>query len=250
MQTVIQLNTARLASLLVLSASLAACGGGGSDSATQTASATQSSAASQATSPTAPASSVTPPTAPAPVDTNRAPTISGSAVTSITAGQAYNFVPTASDADSDRLQFSISSKPGWAAFDAATGRLSGVPTSADVGSYEEVEISVTDGKVSTTLPQFTITVAAATPTAQSLTLSWQPPTTNADGTALTNLNGYRILYGLQPGAYTQSVTVNSAGLTRYTIDSLQSGTYYLAMVAVNSVGAESDKSREVAVNLL
>jgi hypothetical protein len=242
MQTFIQLNAARLAGLLVLSASLAACGGGGgTESATQSASATQTST---------PAASVTPPTGQAPSGGNHAPTISGSAVTSIATGQAYNFVPAAADADSDALHFTIASKPSWATFNAATGRLSGVPTSADVGSYEEIEISVTDGKVRTTLPQFAITVAASAPTAQSVTLSWQPPTANTDGTALTNLNGYRILYGVQPGVYTQSVAVNGAGLTRYTIDNLQSGTYYVAMIAVNSTGAESEKSQELAVNLL
>jgi hypothetical protein len=66
---------------------------------------------------------------------------------SIFSGQAYNFVPAATDADHDSLQFAISSKPSWATFDAATGRLYGVP--ATVGSYEEIEISVTDGKVVT-----------------------------------------------------------------------------------------------------
>jgi len=49
---------------------------------------------------------------------------------------------------------------------------------------------------------------------QSLTVSWAPPTPNTDGTALTNLNGYRILYGKQSGVYTDSVKLNSAGLTR------------------------------------
>jgi hypothetical protein len=276
MQSSIKKQIVRLAGLIVLSASLAACGGGGSEGTTQSATAADQTAPSQPVSPTTPASPDTPtspttptspdtmppaetpapgetPTAPAnptaPVASNHAPTISGAAILSITAGQAYSFVPTANDADGDRLQFAISSKPSWATFDTATGRLSGVPTNANVGSYEEIEISVSDGKASTTLPQFAIAVAAAAPTMQSVTLSWAPPTTNTDGTALTNLNGYRILYGTQPGVYTQSVTVNSAGLTRYTLENLPSGKYYLVMVAVNSAGAESDKTKEVVVDL-
>jgi len=244
MQTSTKLHLARLAAILVLGASLAACGGGGSGdaaSAAQTSGAASSQPVTNPSAPSTPGSPTTP--------TNHAPTISGSAIVSITANQAYNFVPSASDADGDSLQFVIASKPSWATFDTATGRLSGVPTNANVGSYEEIEISVSDGKTTTALPQFAITVAAATATTQNVTLSWAPPTTNTDGSSLTNLNGYRILYGKQSGVYTNSVTLNNAGLTRYTLENLASGTYYIVMVAVNSGGAESDKSQEVAVNL-
>ena len=45
---------------------------------------------------------------------NRAPTISGSPRTSITAGTFYSFRPTASDLDGDTLTFSIQNKPTWA----------------------------------------------------------------------------------------------------------------------------------------
>ena len=60
---------------------------------------------------------------------NRAPTISGSPATSVTAGQAYNFQPTASDPDGNTLTFSIQNKPSWATFTTSTGRLSGTPAS-------------------------------------------------------------------------------------------------------------------------
>jgi Putative Ig domain len=265
MQNSIKTHIVRLAGLIMLGAALTACGGGGgSDGATQNATAANDTTPSQAvttpTSPTIPTNpGTTPSGTPAPGETptqptnpvagNHAPTIAGVAILNVTAGHTYNFVPAANDADGDRLQFAISSKPSWATFDSATGRLSGVPTIANVGSYEEIEISVSDGKSSTKLPQFAITVAASAPTVQSVTLSWAPPTTNTDGTALTNLNGYRILYGSQPGVYTETVTVSSAGITRYTLDNLQSGKYYLVMVAVNSAGAESETSKEVVVDL-
>ena len=48
---------------------------------------------------------------------NRAPTISGSPATSVTANTAYSFIPNASDPDGDDLTFSISGKPVWAVFD-------------------------------------------------------------------------------------------------------------------------------------
>ena len=45
------------------------------------------------------------------------------------------------------------------------------------------------------------------------------------------------------------VAVNSAGVTRYDIDSLPKGKVYIAMTAVNTAGAESDFSQEVAVTV-
>jgi hypothetical protein len=190
-------------------------------------------------------------TTPAPVETNHAPTISGTPPTSITVGQAYSFVPTAADADQDALRFSISSPPSWATFDTATGRLSGTPTSANVGSHEQIEISVSDGKLVAKLPQFAIVVVAnPVATTRNVRVTWQAPSVNTDGSALTDLAGYRIVYGTQPGAYTNSVPVNGTGLLDYTVENLQSGQkYYFSMVAVNAAGAESDYAQEVAVNL-
>jgi hypothetical protein len=181
---------------------------------------------------------------------NHAPTISGVPAATVASGQGYSFVPAASDADHDSLQFAISSKPSWATFDLATGRLSGVPTSANAGSYEQIEISVTDGKAVTKLPQFEIVVNAASPGVRSVQVTWQPPLTNTDGSTLTDLKGYRIVYGTEPGVYTNSVAVNGTGLATYTIDSLESGkTYYFSMVSVNTGGTESDYAQEVVVNL-
>src|SRR6478752_8125687 len=75
--------------------------------------------------------------------TDHPPTISGSPVTSGQAGTGYSFTPQANDADGDKLTFSITNKPSWANFDAATGALSGTPTA---GTFGNVTISVSDGQ--------------------------------------------------------------------------------------------------------
>ena len=180
---------------------------------------------------------------------NRAPTLAGSPPTSIKTGQTYNFVPTAKDADGNALKFAIASKPAWATFDAGTGRLWGVPTSTQTGSYEDIRISVTDGKASAKLPLFAITVQPGTAAPQNVTMTWQPPAQNTDGTALTNLAGYSILIGQKSRTYTKTVKVASAGLTRYVLENLAPGRYYFVMVAVNSDGTESDLSQEVSFDL-
>ena len=96
-----------------------------------------------------------------PATANLPPTISGTPATSVVAGVAYTFQPTATDADGDALYFSIQDKPPWASFSIATGLLSGTPATADVGTDANIVISVSDGTQSTSLPAFSIQVASA-----------------------------------------------------------------------------------------
>lgn len=180
---------------------------------------------------------------------NHKPTISGTPPAHVYTGQAYSFVPKATDADGNLLQFSISSKPVWASFDKATGRLSGVPGSTQAGSYEEIRISVWDGGATAVLPLFAIDVEKAAAPPQSVTLSWMPPRANTDGSTLTNLAGYKIVYGTAPHTYTKSISISNPGLASYVIQNLPAGKYYFAIVAINGQGAESDPSAEVSVDL-
>lgn len=175
---------------------------------------------------------------------NKAPTISGTPATAVNAGSAYAFRPTAADADGDTLTFAIANRPAWATFNAATGQLSGTPSSASTGTYANVVISVSDGKVSAALAPFAITVADASSGAASLT--WLPPTENTDGSSLTNLAGYRIVYGASATQLTQSIQVTNVGMSSYVVEDLAPGTYYFAVRAYTSAGAESADSNVVA----
>ncbi|QAR32564.1 DUF1566 domain-containing protein [Geovibrio thiophilus] len=90
---------------------------------------------------------------------NTPPIVGGTALTSVTAGSAYNFVPAANDADSDTLTFSIENKPSWANFSTTTGALTGTPSNADTGTYSGIVISVSDGNGGTdSLDAFDISV--------------------------------------------------------------------------------------------
>lgn len=174
------------------------------------------------------------------VSTNNPPTISGSPATSVTVGQSYGFTPVGADADGNVLDYSISNKPVWATFSTATGRLSGTPGAADVGNYSNIVISVSDGVTSVSLPAFTLAVTQSA--SGSATLSWAAPTENTDGSALTDLAGYRIYYGNSSSSMTQTVQIPTVGLTIYQVAGLGSGTWYFAIKAYNSSGAESNLS--------
>jgi hypothetical protein len=77
-----------------------------------------------------------------------------------------------------------------------------------------------------------------------VTLGWQAPTENVDGSSLTDLAGYRIYYGEFSRAYTDEVPVGNAGSTEYAV-TLPSGSYYFAMTAMDAEGNESGYSNEV-----
>jgi hypothetical protein len=169
---------------------------------------------------------------------NAAPVISGTPPTSVVAGTAYSFTPTASDADHNMLAFSISNKPSWATFSTATGALTGTPTTAQAGTYSNIVISVSDGTATTALTAFTITVTAAAANGTAA-LSWAAPTQNTDGSALNDLAGYRVYHGLSASALTDVVQVQGTSTTTYTFTQLAAGTHYFAVAAFNSSGAES-----------
>ncbi len=174
---------------------------------------------------------------------NTPPTISGTPKTVILIGDAYEFQPTASDADGDELAFSIENKPRWAKFDANTGRLSGEVVLGDEGVYSGVRISVTDGENARALPAFSITVVQAAN--GSMTLSWTAPTENTDGTALTDLAGFFIYYGESPGSYTKSIRIDNPGITSYIVENMLPTTYYVVVTSFNTDGIESSYSNMV-----
>ena len=178
------------------------------------------------------------------VTANRAPSIAGAPATTVTVGQPYRFVPSASDADGDPLTFSIVNQPSWATFNTKTGELAGTPGSDKAAIYSNIKISVSDGKLTASLPVFAITVEQAS--MGSATLSWQPPTQRTDGTSLLDLKGYHILYGSSPGSYPNRITLDNPGLTSYVVSNLSQGTWYFVMTAFDANGAESSQTGVVS----
>ena len=83
-------------------------------------------------------------------------------------------------------------------------------------------------------------------------LEWDPPTTNEDGTPLTDLKGYKLYYGPSSGNYTGSIDVGDttsveiATIIDSIYDSLPTpGTVCFAVTAYDTLGNESAYSNEV-----
>ena len=81
--------------------------------------------------------------------------------------------------------------------------------------------------------------------AGSALLSWNAPSTNEDGTPLTDLAGYKIYYGTATGNYTY--IVDAGNVTTYTFTNLTDGlTYYFVATSYNAARLESSYSNEVS----
>jgi hypothetical protein len=189
----------------------------------------------------------TPPDAPDGDTPSSPPVILGTPNKTAVVDSLYSFQPEASDEDGDELSFSIVNKPVWASFDTTTGLLEGRPTSADVGTTAAIELSVTDGTSIDALATFGITVEQAGPS--SFAVSWTPPTQNEDGSALTDLAGYRIYYGTASGNYSEKIVLASPAMTTYVIENLADGQHYLVMTSINSAGMESKYTPELSFEL-
>ncbi|MHC3995597.1 beta strand repeat-containing protein [Thiomicrolovo sp. ZZH C-3] len=127
---------------------------------------------------------------------NDAPTIGGTPATSVDQDAPYSFTPSSGDIDGDMLTFSIVNPPAWAAFDPATGALTGTPGNSDVGTTVDINISVTDGTATVSLPLFSVTVlnvndaptisgTPATSVDQDAPYSFTPTSGDIDGDTLT-----------------------------------------------------------------
>jgi fibronectin type 3 domain-containing protein len=97
----------------------------------------------------------------------------------------------------------------------------------------------------------TASTAVSTPSdgTSSATLSWEAPTANTNGSALTDLAGYRIYYGSSPSQMNQMVQIKTTGVQTYVIDNLAAGTWYFAIMAVTSAGTESGLSNVVSYKI-
>ncbi len=175
---------------------------------------------------------------------NQPPSISGAPPERAAVGVGYDFTPTARDPEGQALTFTIEFMPPWATFSAADGRLSGTPGPDDVGSHVSITISVSDGQSTATLAAFAIDVIGAGD--GSATLSWYPPTENADGSVLTDLSGYRVHFGRRQRDLDTTIVLDNPGLTRYVVEGLTPGRWHFAMTSVNREGVESSRSAIVS----
>jgi hypothetical protein len=78
------------------------------------------------------------------------------------------------------------------------------------------------------------------------TLHWEMPTENTNGTPLTDLQGYTIVYGKSPESMNQWVQISDIGTTSYVLSGLSPGTWYFAVLSYTASGVNSALSNVVS----
>jgi hypothetical protein len=87
-------------------------------------------------------------------------------------------------------------------------------------------------------------ILSSTALAGEADLSWNAPVLNEDGSALTDLAGYKVYWGPTSGIYPSSVDV--ADVTAHTVADLTEGGWFFAVTAYDTAGNESGESNEVS----
>jgi hypothetical protein len=84
----------------------------------------------------------------------------------------------------------------------------------------------------------------------SAQLSWQAPTTRADGTPLlaSELAGYEIYYTTDTAGVGGTFKITGGAVTAYMASNLSAGNYYFAMSAIDANGLKSPLSPMVTVH--
>ncbi|BDX07891.1 putative Ig domain-containing protein [Planctobacterium marinum] len=194
---------------------------------------------------------------------NDAPVISGTPTSSIFQNDEYLFTPAASDAEGDTLTFSIINKPGWASFNNRTGTLRGTPLAANVGIYNDIVISVSDGNSSSALGAFSIEVVARnsapvisgsprTAITQGVSYSFTPSATDADGDSLSysasGLPGW-LSVDTTTGALSGTPNADDVGVTGTIVVTVTDGTdsasltgFTITVTEANAIPVATDSS--------
>ena len=73
----------------------------------------------------------------------------------------------------------------------------------------------------------------------TVTLQWQPPVENEDGSPLTDLAGYRVYWGPSERPLANRIDIDSPEATSYVLEDLSDGEWRLAISTVTKRGLES-----------
>ena len=91
----------------------------------------------------------------------------------------------------------------------------------------------------------------AVTSSQAVNLTWVAPSEREDGTglSLSEITGFRIYYGAQSGDYSNTIDIDDHTATQTVLAGIPSGTYFVAVTAVDVDGRESQHSEEVKVTV-
>lgn len=89
---------------------------------------------------------------------NMPPVIDGEPAPSIEVGVDYFFKALSTDDPEQDLIYTIENAPSWMTLNQCSGEIFGTPLAENIGVFSDIQLSVSDGQYTSTLPSFSISV--------------------------------------------------------------------------------------------
>ncbi|UCE38603.1 MAG: tandem-95 repeat protein [Thermoplasmata archaeon] len=182
-------------------------------------------------------------------NTNDPPTIISGSITTATQNTLYTYDVEATDVDDDTLTFSLTAFPQGMTIDPATGVISWIPNSTQVGG-NSVTVEVFDGNSGRDTQSFTITVANVNDQPEFIS---QPVTIATEETEyfyeveVYDIDGDILTYSLVN--YPNGMTIESAtGIITWTPTNAQVGTHSIAIGVVDGNGGYAQQTFTITVS--
>ena len=173
--------------------------------------------------------------------------LSGIPPASVAVSTHYYFKPRTNAPGDAGLEFELINAPNWLRIDINTGVVTGVPEPELAGfQYQDIHVSASNGIQSASLGPFGISITATA--GGQVLLSWIPPDSNQDGSAIGDLRNYYVHYGFERDRFVYQKSVD-AGVTSTTITNLSPNNYWFAMSSVNGSGVEGELSTAAQVTI-
>jgi len=118
--------------------------------------------------------------------------------------------------------------------------LASLGSSESAASSSTASTSTTSGSTSGNTTSGGTTTPAPAPVAVSVNLSWNAPSTRLDNTAVVpaDIGGYHVYFGTDQSSLQLLTDITDGAVMTYDTQTLSSGTYYFAVAAYDSNGAE------------
>ncbi|MHC5538982.1 putative Ig domain-containing protein, partial [Singulisphaera rosea] len=183
---------------------------------------------------------------------DRPPTITSTPAVTTPSNKTYTYNPTVIDPENDPLHFKLVTGPSWMSFDPGSGRMSGTPTSGDVGS-QNVQFQVDDGRGGVVTQSFTLTVVSTPPNQPPLFVSI-PVVDAYIGTPYTyqaiatDPNGDALTYTITTGPAGLAIPDSASGLVQWNPTLAQLGNQQVTVKVDDGNGGTATQTYTVVVH--
>jgi hypothetical protein len=177
---------------------------------------------------------------------NKPPSFDDNGNVIIAVGEYVEIKLNALDPEREELNYSTSNFPPFLTLDPNTSIIFGTPKLQDIGVYQDIKISISDGINTIIAGPYTVQVEKEL---FKIEVTWTEVTQDVDSDNISNVSGYKIYLSKALDDYYQEVTIEDSTIISHNIGRLAAGTYFISMKSYLTSGLESELSNEKQIIL-